>query len=109
MTAAPQPASLNFNFPPSVPQIPDDVLARFPSLKQWQDAMNNWYNNLTDQLTDLLTSISNVTNQNYQNEADLQATVQEISPGAFAGGAPVATGTIDWVDSSGAPHKVLAE
>ena len=109
MPTAPQPAPIDLNLPPMFPQLPDDVVARFPSLKDWQTAVNTWWDDLTTILTDLQSNTGQVVNQNASDVATLQDEVAALQPGAYAAGSPVATGTIPMQDSSGNTFDVLAK
>lgn len=109
MPTAPNPAPTNLQLPPNFPGLPQDVIDRFPSLQQWQDAVNEWWNSLTNAMNEAISSNSSVTNQATQNIEVLQTDVADLQPGPYAAGSPVATGTVEIKDNQGNTHKALVE
>ena len=96
MPTAPQPANIDLNLPDKFPPLPDDVVARFPSLKDWQAAVDNWYETITTILGDLQTNNSGVLNGTAADVATLQEEVAALQPGAYAAGSPVGDRDHPW-------------
>lgn len=110
MPAAPAPAQVDLQLPPEFPALPDEVIQRFPALQQYQDQVNQWWNQLSQALTDAQQSIATVANNLTSQLAALQAQVDATAPGAFqAGSGLVATGTVAIVDDTGATHQALVK
>jgi hypothetical protein len=107
MPTAPQPAPIDLQLPPNPPPFPDDILQRFPSLKDWQDKFNLWYENLGQSLTDANQAQSTQINNQVTQIATLQDELAAVQPGAFASGTPAAIGTVLIPDNDGNLHKAL--
>ena len=107
MPTAPQPATVDLQLPPDPPALPDDIIERFPSLKQWQQKLNLWYQNLGQALTDANQAQSTQINNQVTQIANLQSEIDLQQPGAFESGTPAAIGTVLIPDDTGALHKAL--
>lgn len=104
MPNAPQPAPAELQLPPALPPLPDDVQERFPSLKQWKEDMDNWYNYVSKALTQLNSDTSTVINGQASQLQDLDEQV-----GAYAAGVVVSTGSIPLTDSTGKTYQALVK
>lgn len=107
MPTAPQPAPITLQLPPNPPAMPDDLVQRFPSLKDWQTKFNQWYENLSQSLDDANQAQSTQINNQVNQITALQTELAAIQPGPFAAGAPVAIGTVEIVDDAGNVHKAM--
>lgn len=70
--AAPTVASDVVNLPPEVPDIPDDVVKRFPSLSGWQDEMDNFWTRAKQAINDSAQSVSNRVNSGTTNSGNVR-------------------------------------
>jgi hypothetical protein len=109
MPAAPQPAQTDLQLPPDFPEIPDSVIARFPELKDWKDAVSAWYDALGQALQDAQQSTATLVNQLQAQVNTLQTEVDDIAPGAYSAGAVAATGTVSGVDGTGTAREYLVK
>lgn len=107
MKAAAQPAAPDLQLPPAFPRLPQDILDRFPSMQQYQDAVDQWFDAFSQALTDANQNVTSVLNPIPGQITALQEEIDGITPGAFDAGAPVAIGTVDGVDGTGTPHKYM--
>lgn len=68
---APTPVQDSFPIPPKVPQLPDDVLARFPSLSGWQEDENSWWSRTQAALQNNNRAVSQTVTKNAQDTRNL--------------------------------------
>lgn len=76
---APAVAQDTLNLPGSTPTIPDDVTARFSSMGDWGNNLNEWWQQVQSSLQDTLDSVAGTTNVVYKNVGDVSASQGNLS------------------------------
>lgn len=61
--------------PPDFPDLPDDVLKRFPSLNGWEEDTDQWWNTVASSIQENNQVISQTTTQARQNIGDLRVSI----------------------------------
>lgn len=82
-TSAPTVVDTTLPLPPEFPQVPDDVLKRFPSMQDWQDEVAQWWTKAQAALQDQTQTVSTaVATTNAKVDRNIRVTAN--GPGAFA-------------------------
>lgn len=72
MQQPPQPVPDSVQLPPTgFPEVPGDVIERFPDMQDWQDSVSLWYNQLVSGLDDWTNTSSSTTTTVYQGQQNL--------------------------------------
>lgn len=71
--AAPTVASDVLNLPPEFPDVPDDLLKRFPSLSGWQEEVGNFWTRTKQVLNEGAQSVSNRVNTANTNNGNIRS------------------------------------
>jgi hypothetical protein len=70
--SAPTPVTDTVPLPTTVPELPDDVFDRFPSLREWQENENRWWTKTYQALQGQNQSVSQNVSQNRENTRTLR-------------------------------------
>jgi Domain of unknown function (DUF1983) len=73
--AAPSLAPQTFDLPAGLPDVPDDVMERFPSMQDFQNQMQLWWKQTSDALNEGAGFVADTVNNTYTNTNSL-STVQ---------------------------------
>lgn len=75
----PSPAPDVLNLPPKIPQVPDEVLKRFPGMEDYQRQMNSWWEKCFNILSDNNEDVSTVSNTNASGLINMRVTINGVS------------------------------
>jgi hypothetical protein len=109
MPSAPQAAQTDLQLPPDFPEIPDSLIARFPEMKDWRDAVSQWYDAFAQAMQDAQQQNATLINQLQASLTALQSEVDDIAPGTYTPGAVAVGGTVSGIDGTGAAREYLVK
>ena len=94
-SAAPTVVVDSVPLPPDVPDLPDDVLKRFPSLSQWEEDVNAWWTKAQGALQTNQNVVSQTVTKANKNVGDIFVSINGLT-------ASVATETTARINADGA-------
>jgi hypothetical protein len=74
-----QPVSSAIALPSNIPQLPPEVIVRFPGVQEYQDKMDSWWKKIRSTLANTTDSLATASNESKAVEADLETSISEIT------------------------------